>query len=128
MLTTETVPPPAFSTADRPIVPGNSFRSAHLVGVCGAGMKALAELLVARGCAVSGSDMQLSPATSEMLLRHGLRVHQGHHGRFLPEDADVLVYSPAVGPRNPERLRAIRRGTPQFSYSQMLGHLMRDKT
>lgn len=91
-------------------------------------MKALAELLVARGCAVSGSDMQLSPATSEMMLRHGLRVHQGHHGRFLPENADVLVYSPAVGPRNPERLLATRRGTPQFSYSQMLGHLMREKT
>lgn len=127
MLPTEIVPTEASSTIDRSSLADASPRSAHLVGVCGAGMKALAELLVARGCTVTGSDMQLSSATSEMLLRRGLRVHQGHHGRFLPENADVLVYSPAVGPKNPERLLAARRGTPQFSYSQMLGQLMHSK-
>lgn len=90
-------------------------------------MKALAELLVGMGWTISGSDLHPELAVSEMLAKRGLRVHQGHHGRFLPTNADVLVYSPAVNARNPERILATQRGIPQFSYSQMLGKLMADR-
>lgn len=109
-------------------VPMPSFRSAHLVGACGAGMKALAELLMGLGWKVTGSDLQAPEVASEMFARRGLRIHHGHHGRFLPSDADVLVYSPAVSSKNPERQMAAHRGIPELSYSQMLGYLMRDKT
>src|SRR5262245_45641165 len=103
------------------------WRSAHLVGVCGSGMKALAELLTGLGWSVSGSDNNGSEAVVAALSRRGLRVHPGHHGRFLAGKTDVLVYSPAVGPENEERQHALRLGIPQLSYSQMLGRLMRDR-
>ncbi len=102
-------------------------RSAHLVGVCGSGMKALAELLTDCGCKVTGSDMQQPSGVLAAMHRRGLRVHSGHHDRFLPQDVEVLVYSPAVGPNNPERQQARRLGVPQVSYSEMLGLLMQER-
>ncbi len=103
------------------------WRSAYLVGVCGSGMKALAELLTGQGWAVSGSDNHASAAVVEALANRGLRIHPGHQGCFLAANTDVLVYSPAVGPENAERQRATRLGIPQLSYSQMLGAMMRDR-
>lgn len=102
--------------------------AAHLVGICGSGMKALAELLMGLGWQVSGSDLQQPTPALQILTRHGLRLHCGHDEQLLPPGADVLVYSPAVGEQNPERERAARLGIPQKSYSQMLGHLMRSRT
>jgi UDP-N-acetylmuramate--alanine ligase len=103
------------------------WRSAHLVGICGSGMKALAELLNAQGWEITGSDSNASMAVVTALAGRGLRIHPGHKGGFVPEETDVLVYSPAVGPENAERQRAARLGIAQMSYSQMLGHLMRDR-
>ena len=103
------------------------WRSAHLVGVCGSGMKALAELLTGMGWTISGSDNNASEAAATALSHRGLRIHAGHHARFLAETTDVLVFSPAVGPDNAERQRAQRLGIPQLSYSQMLGALMRSR-
>ena len=91
-------------------------------------MKALAELAVGLGWKVSGSDTQPTSPALKAMARRGLRIHQGHNDRFLPTDADLLVHSPAVTPSNPERRMAARLGIPQMSYSQMLGHLMRQKT
>lgn len=101
--------------------------AAHLVGICGSGMKALAEYLASAGCRVTGSDMS-PPIPAEGLLQEGgYRVHQGHDKRFVPEGTNVLIYSPAIGLANPERRFAQRMGIPQFSYAQMLGSLMRQK-
>jgi UDP-N-acetylmuramate--alanine ligase len=99
----------------------------HLIGVCGSGMKALAELLASRGWTVTGSDLNASDSTIAAFSRRGLQIHAGHQGIFLPANADLVVYSPAVGPENPERQLAERRGIVQLSYSQMLGKLMRDR-
>jgi UDP-N-acetylmuramate--alanine ligase len=101
-----------------------AWRTAHLVGVCGSGMKALAELLTAKGWTLSGSDINACGSVAVALTNRGLRIHRGHQGSFLPERTDVLVYSPAVGPENVERQRAASLGIPQLSYSQMLGVLM----
>jgi UDP-N-acetylmuramate--alanine ligase len=101
---------------------------AHLIGVCGSGMKALAEVLAGQGWIVTGSDLQASDTTIAAFARHGLRIHSGHHSAFLPGNADVVVYSPAVCRENPERILAERLGIPQYSYSQMLGRLMQGKT
>src|SRR4029450_7672991 len=76
------------------------WRSAPLVGVCGSGMKALAELLTAKGWTISGSDNNASEAVVAALANRGLKVHPGHEAGFLPFKTDVLVYSPAVGPEN----------------------------
>ncbi len=101
--------------------------SAHLVGIRGSGMKALAEYLSSAGCRVTGSDLSPSLPTENALFEGGYRVHQGHDKRFVPEGTNVLIYSPAIGLANPERRFAQRMGIPQFSYSQMLGSLMRQK-
>lgn len=115
--------PRTRTLADEP----RAFSSAHLIGICGTGMKALAELLVGLGWRVSGSDLeQPSPSLAEM-SRRGLRVHRGHHQQYLPSEVDVVVYSHAVTADNAERIEAARRGIPQFAYSQMLGHLMKSR-
>lgn len=128
MIVAKTVPQSGTSRGACVATSGLEFQAAHLVGICGSGMKALAEVLSDLGCRVSGSDLHLPESTSTMLADRGWHVHQGHQGTFVPEDAEVLIYSPAISPKNPERLLAARRGLPQFSYSQMLGRLMRDKT
>src|SRR5262245_49037422 len=93
---------------------GAQASSAPLVGVCGSGMKALAELLAGLGWKVSGSDQIAPEAAVSSLARRGLVVHAGHHVRFLPDETDVLVYSPAVDPENAERRRAAKLGIPQL--------------
>lgn len=90
-------------------------------------MKALAELLSGMGCRVTGSDLQQPGPAIQAMQRRGLSVHRGHDGRFVPQDVDVVVYSPAVTPDNPERKLASELGIRQLSYSQMLGRLMRDR-
>ena len=124
MATVATICPKTHLLASAQSADEQCWRSAHLVGVCGSGMKALAELLAGMGWAVSGSDSHPSAAIVEALAGRGLRIHPGHHGRFLAEKTDVLVYSPAILPTNPERQRAASLGIPQVSYSQMLGVLM----
>ena len=104
------------------------FSSAHLVGARGAGMTALAEMLAGLGWRLTGSDQRPSDSVSHALHARGLRIHSGHHDQFLPRDVDVLIYSPAVGPDNPERQRAAQLGIPQLSYSRMLGLLMQSRT
>ena len=102
--------------------------SAHLVGVCGAGMKALAELLDGQGWRLSGSDL-LSPGPAiQKLCDRGMTFSQGHHSTNLPVEVDCLIYSPAIPASNPERLEASRRTIPQWSYSQMVGRLMAART
>lgn len=103
-------------------------KSAHLVGICGAGMKALAEVLDGMGWQLSGSDlMPASPAITSLTL-HGLAFSRGHSASHVSENTQCLIYSPAIRPDNPERQEAARRGLPQWSYGEMIGRLMRDRT
>jgi UDP-N-acetylmuramate--alanine ligase len=102
-------------------------QTAHLIGICGSGMQALAEMLQGLSWTVSGSDLQPSLPTLELLRRRGMRVHRGHSEEFVPPLADIVVYSPAITPLNPERQRAEQLGIPQFSYNQMLGELMKTR-
>ncbi len=106
---------------------GREISAIHLVGICGSGMKSLAELAVGLGWQVSGSDVQATSPALKAMMKRGLRIHRGHQDHFLPAEADVLVHSPAVSQANPERQMAARLGIPQMSYNQMLGHLMRQK-
>ncbi len=100
---------------------------AHLVGICGSGMKALAEMLSGLGWTVSGSDLQPPPDSLDLLCRKGFQVHRGHAQEYVPGDADLLIYSPAIAAFNPERVRAEQMGIPQRSYNEMLGELMKSR-
>jgi len=86
-------------------------------------MSGIAELLVNLGYLVSGSDLRRSEAT-DRLAGLGVRVFEGHD-RAHVGDADVLVYSSAVRPSNPELVEAGRRRIPVIPRAEMLAELMR---
>lgn len=102
--------------------------SAHLVGVCGSGMKSLAELLLECGWQVSGSDKSPPSEGVNALIKKGLRFHQDHAASHVPSELNWLIYSPAIPASNIERVTAAQLGIPQRSYSQMAGQLMRSKS
>ena len=96
-------------------------RRAHLVGIAGTGMRALAEVMLGRGWQLSGSDLRIEPAGQ--LAQAGVRLHQGHAAAHVPPHTDLLVYSDAVPPNNPELRRAAELGIASYSYFGMLGRL-----
>ncbi len=100
-------------------------RRVHFVGIGGSGMSGIAELLANLGYAVSGSDARLSPVTAH-LASLGVRIEEGHDPSHVG-DADVVVYSSAVRPTNPEIVEATRRHIPVIPRAEMLAELMRLK-
>lgn len=99
---------------------------AHLVGIGGAGMRALAEVLSGRGWRISGSDSALAPDSIQAMSERGWQVHPGHLPENLPGEATCCLYSPAVPAGNVELLEAARRGLPAWSYHEMVGRLMNE--
>ncbi|OQY45400.1 MAG: UDP-N-acetylmuramate--L-alanine ligase [Desulfobacteraceae bacterium 4572_87] len=97
----------------------------HFVGIGGIGMSGLAELLINLGYIVSGSDLKDSAAT-QRLKGLGCHVYKGHNGNNVQE-ADVVVYSSAIGLRNPEILQAKEGYVPVIPRAEMLSELMRLK-
>jgi len=98
-------------------------RRIHFVGIGGAGMSGVAEVLINLGYRVSGSDLKES-ATTRRLAELGARVLIGHSGEHVA-DADVVVVSSAVGPDNPEVAAARRLRVPVVPRAEMLAELMR---
>ena len=97
----------------------------HFVGIGGAGMSGIAEVLVNLGYTVSGSDIGVS-AVTQRLTRMGVRVMQGHAAEHI-SNADVVVTSTAVKSDNPEVIAARSRHIPIVPRAQMLAELMRLK-
>lgn len=95
----------------------------YFVGIGGAGMSSLAQLLVSRGVSVSGADRGASK-TTELLREKGVEVFFTHAGAQVG-DAEVLVYSDAVPKDNPERVYAREQGIPEYSYFGALGQVSR---
>lgn len=85
-------------------------------------MSALAQLLVAGGSAVTGSDREASP-TTDLLRSKGIEVCIGQKSENVPDDCTQLVYSDAVPEDHPERVAARERGIPELSYFQVLGRV-----
>lgn len=88
-------------------------------------MSGIAQLLIARGGTVSGSDVKEN-AMTQLLARQGARISIGH-GAGNIQDADYVVYSSAVKEDNPEIQEARRRGIPVMQRAEALARLMRDK-
>jgi UDP-N-acetylmuramate--alanine ligase len=100
-------------------------RSVHFVGIGGIGMSGIAEVLLAHGFAVSGSDLRESDTTLR-LRSLGAELHFGHRDTNLVH-ADVVVFSSAVRADNPELIVARTRGIPVIPRAEMLAELMRLK-
>ncbi|WP_152485345.1 UDP-N-acetylmuramate--L-alanine ligase [Halomonas sp. THAF5a] len=99
------------------------IRRIHFVGIGGAGMCGIAEVLANQGYAVSGSDLKASPVVAR-LRECGIRVSLGHAAEHAA-GADVVVVSTAVDESNPEIRWAHEHRVPVVRRAEMLAELMR---
>ncbi len=100
----------------------------HLLGIGGAGLSAIARVLLEMGVQVSGSDRQVGPVTGQ-LAAVGARIFQGQAADNLlalapAERPHVVLMSSAVGPDNPERQAAISLGIPVVRRNEFLPALL----
>jgi UDP-N-acetylmuramate--alanine ligase len=99
------------------------IRRTHFVGIGGAGMSGIAEVLLNLGYEVSGSDLRESTLTRR-LAELGARIHIGHRAANI-EDVDVVVISSAVSEDNPEVMAAREHRIPVVPRAEMLAEIMR---
>ena len=104
----------------------SSIKKLHFVGIGGIGMSGIAEILLDEGFTVTGSDRAESENT-DRLAGLGVKIAIGHAAANVDPDADVLVYSSAVGPDNPEIVEAQARKIPLIRRAEMLAEVMRLK-
>ncbi len=95
----------------------------HFVGIGGAGMCGIAEVLKNQGYQVSGSDIKASKTTAQ-LEENGIQVYIGHAAENI-QHANVIVVSTAIDQENPEIKAAIEQRIPVVRRAEMLGELMR---
>ncbi|PMP63224.1 MAG: UDP-N-acetylmuramate--L-alanine ligase [Sulfurihydrogenibium sp.] len=100
-------------------------RRIHFIGIGGSGMNGIAELLLNQGYTISGSDLKES-YTTQRLKELGAKIYIGHSEDNV-KDVDVVVYSSAVKPDNPELKKAKELGIPTIPRGEMLAELMRFK-
>lgn len=98
----------------------------HFIGIGGAGMSVLAEMLHEEGVSVSGCDREENDHTKR-LEELGISVEIGQNASHV-ESADVLVYSSAIKPNNPEIVAAYANGVKLVHRSDILALLLASKT
>lgn len=104
-------------------LPMHNVKRIHFVGIGGAGMSGIAEVFHNLGYQVSGSDLARNQMTDH-LSAMGVRVDIGHRAEHVAQ-ADVVVYSSAVAPDNPEIKAARGHRVPVVPRAEMLAELMR---
>lgn len=95
----------------------------HFVGIGGAGMGGIAEVLHNEGYEITGSDIGNNPVVKR-LQSLGVTIHIGHQSEHV-EGASVIVVSTAINSENPELIRASELRIPVVRRAEMLAELMR---
>ena len=103
----------------------SSLGRVHFIGIGGAGMSVLAEMLHEEGVKVSGCDKEENDHT-QRLQELGVEVQIGQNASHVM-NADVLVYSSAIKPSNPEIVEAHKRGVKLVHRSDILALLLSSK-
>ena len=98
-------------------------RNVHFVGIGGAGMCGIAEVMHNQGYKISGSDLVANHAT-ERLQGLGITVYEGHNAEYI-RDVDAIVVSTAIPANNAELHTARNARIPVVSRAEMLGELLR---
>lgn len=93
------------------------------MGIGGISMSGLAEVLLERGFSITGSDMKSSPIT-EKLENHGASIVYDQKAENITDDIDLVVYTAAIHPDNPEFQAVIRKGIPHMDRAELLGQIM----
>lgn len=96
--------------------------SIYFIGIGGINMSSLAHISRLRGYRVGGSDREKTNLT-ERLKAEGIEIYYGHEAQNV-ESYDVVVYTVAISPDNPEYVCAQERGIPCISRADYLGYLM----
>ena len=97
----------------------------HFIGIGGISMSGLAAVLLKEGFSVTGSDSQHTQLTS-WLEEKGAVVAYPQAAENIPENCDVVVYTAAIHPDNPEFAAAKDRGLPMLTRAQLLGEIMQN--
>jgi UDP-N-acetylmuramate--alanine ligase len=100
-------------------------RTVHFIGIGGAGMSAIAKVLLESGYEVSGSDLKRSGA-AVMLEAMGAGVYVGHDANNVRE-GQVVVYSSAIPENNPELRRATDLGLQTMTRGEALASILQDR-
>ena len=101
-----------------------AFKKVFFIGIGGIGMSGLAELLHEHGAQVAGSDVS-SNALTQRLQTLDITVFDSHDSVHVTNQGfDLVVYSSAVSPDNPERIAAKAQHIPMISRGQLLAELM----
>jgi UDP-N-acetylmuramate--alanine ligase len=101
----------------------NGIKRIHFIGIGGSGMCPIAEILISEGFEVSGSDMN-EGETLDKMKSYGIPIYMGHSEENI-KGAELVVYSAAIKPDNPERIAATKQGIPCIERSVMLGIVCR---
>ncbi len=99
------------------------IKKIHFIGIGGAGMGGIAEVLHNQGYVITGSDLSNSKMV-ERLQGLGIEVVLGHHEKNIT-NADVVVVTSALSSNNPELVAAHQKGIPVVRRAEMLAELMR---
>src|SRR3989338_140568 len=98
----------------------------HFMGIGGIGMSGLADLAVSRGFSVGGCDVKLNGLLNRLTDR-GASIALWHDPRHLAHPVDLLVYSTAISPSEPELAEARAHGIPTMTRGQFLAEFTREK-
>ena len=104
----------------------STFQTKHhiyFIGIGGISMSGLAEILIDRGHRISGTDLKPSPVV-EHLQSLGVHVNFGHKAENITDDIDLIVYTAAIHPDNPELQAANAKNIPLMDRAQLLGEIM----
>ena len=97
----------------------------YFIGIGGISMRGLAEILLSEGFRISGSDRASSPLTLK-LEALGAVVYYGQREENLSTDIDLVVYTSAIKPDNPEMIATEKLGIASLTRAQLLGQMMKN--
>jgi len=97
----------------------------HFIGIGGISMSGLAEILLDKGFSISGSDRASSPLT-ESLEGKGAKIYYGQKAENITDEPDLVVYTAAIHPDNPEFSAAKEKNLPMLTRAELLGQIMRN--
>ena len=98
---------------------------AHFIGIGGISMSGFAELLHSMGFTVTGSDRAKSTITEHL---ETLGIHPAYEqvAANITDDIDVVIYTAAIHPDNPEYAECVRRGLPMLERAELVGQVMKN--
>ncbi|MCM1127532.1 MAG: UDP-N-acetylmuramate--L-alanine ligase [Lachnospiraceae bacterium] len=97
----------------------------YFIGIGGISMSGLAEILLEKGFTVSGSDSRESSLT-QLLVSRGASIHYGQKAENITGDIDLVVYTSAIHPDNPEYAAMKSMQIPSLTRAQLLGQIMQN--